>query len=39
MKGFNLLALQLKQFVLSFELMSALVSMLMGQKVNLQNDL
>ena len=34
-KGFNLLAAQLKQFKVSVQLLSALVSMALGQEVNL----
>lgn len=37
-KGFSLLALQLKQFPVSFELMSALFSIVIGQEINLQSD-
>ena len=37
-KGFNLLAGQLKQYKVSFELMSALCSMVVGQEVNLKGD-
>ena len=37
-KGFNLLALQLKQHTISYELMSALFSIVLGQEINLQSD-
>ena len=37
-KGFNLLASQLKQFSVSFELMSALCSVVIGENIKLTND-
>ncbi len=37
-KGFNLLANQLKQFSVSPELMSALGSIVMGQDINLMKE-
>ena len=37
-KGFNLLAAQLKQFKVSVQLISALVSMALGQEVNLSKE-
>jgi len=37
-KGFNLLAGQLKQYKVSFELMSALCSIVVGQDINLKGD-
>lgn len=37
-KGFNLLANQLKQFNVSYELMSALGSIVMGQDINLKKE-
>ena len=37
-KGFNLLAVQLKQFNVSVQLISALVSLALGQEVNLSKE-
>ena len=37
-KGFNLLASQLKLFKVSFELMSALCSVIVGQEISLKGE-
>ena len=37
-KGFHMLASQLKQFKVSYELMSALCSIVIGQEINLQGE-
>ena len=37
-KGFNLLANQLRQFRVSFELMNALGSIVVGQDINLKKE-
>ena len=37
-KGFNLLVNQLKQYAVSFELLSALGSIVVGQEINLKRD-